>query len=162
MAYNYTGRPIGIQVSANGGANWYYLTDHNRDPISIAYELVESTQRMANGTLRKYVVARKFKITAAWKNLPTIESELVDFEAAARGAAWIKQFYETYAFSPVMIRLIYAKESLEGAHQTSSYTAQHPETAHVETSFMTSFSYEIIKRMPKYDYVNMSIEFTEI
>ena len=162
MTYNTNNRPIGIQFSADDGTTWTYLTDHNRDPISINYELVESTQRMANGTLRKYVVARKFKITAAWKNLPTIESQLVDFEAGAKGAAWIKQFYETYAFSPIMIRLIYAQESLAGTHQTSLYTAQHPETAHIETAFMTSFNYEIIKRMPKYDYVNMSIEFTEI
>ena len=35
-------------------------------------------------------------------------------------------------------------------------------TPHVESAFMTNFNYTVTKRMPKYDYVDMSIEFTEI
>ena len=100
----------GVQVSLNG-TTWYKLTDHNRDPIDINYELVESTQRMANGTLRKYVVAKKFRITASWKVVPTIDSELVDFDKGSKGPAWIKAFYEGNAFTSVYVKLIYAKEA---------------------------------------------------
>ena len=49
----------GVQVSIDG-SNWYALTDHNRQPISITYNLVEQADRMADGTMRKYVIARKF------------------------------------------------------------------------------------------------------
>ena len=228
----------GVQLSLDN-QTWYNLTDHNRDPISINYELIESTARMANGTLRKYVVAKKFKITASWKSIPTIDTELVDYiksvqktatgvstqntitvadtkrifkgmlvsgygigaEAVVtsissntitlsvvnsdavsgnvtftdynKGPAWIKAFYEGNAFAPVYIRLIYAKEknavlgSIPNDTHTTSYNigANPTDTnnpAHLEQAFMTSFTYEIIKRMPRYDYVNMSIEFTEI
>jgi hypothetical protein len=69
----------GIQVSLDGNT-WYKLTDHNRQPIGITYNLIESTDRMANGTLRKFVVARKFVISADWKDLPTLDSNLVDYD----------------------------------------------------------------------------------
>lgn len=162
----------GVQLSLDN-STWYNLTDHNRDPIQINYELIESTARMANGTLRKYVVAKKFKITASWKSIPTVDSELVDSGKSSKGPAWIKAFYEGNAFAPVYIRLIYAKEknavlgSIPNGTHTTSYNVGVSPTdtnnpAHVEQAFMTSFNYEIIKRMPRYDYVNMSIEFTEI
>jgi hypothetical protein len=164
----------GIWVSADG-STYYQLTDHNREPLSISYELVESTQRMANGTLRKYVVAKKFKITASWKDLPSINSELVDAGKGANAAAWIKSFYEGNAFAPIYVRLIYAKEPTAatgsvpvGGHNTSFEIGLDPQgistnnPAHIEQAFMTSFNYEVTKRMLKYDYVNLSIEFTEI
>ena len=68
----------GIQVSLDN-TTWYKLTDHNRQPIAITYNLIEATDRMANGTLRKYVVAKKFVIGADWKDLPTLDSNLVDY-----------------------------------------------------------------------------------
>lgn len=164
----------GIWVSADG-VTYYQLTDHNRDPLNISYELVESTQRMANGTLRKYVVARKFKITASWKDLPSLDNELVDYPKGGHGSAWIKSFYEGNAFAPIYVRLIYAKEPTAatgsvpvGGHNTSLQVGLDPtgintnNPAHVEQAFMTSFNYEVTKRMLKYDYVNLSIEFTEI
>jgi hypothetical protein len=65
----------------NDPLSWHKLTDHNRQPIGISYDLIENTQRMANGILRKYVVARKFKITTAWQDLPSLDSNLVDYSS---------------------------------------------------------------------------------
>jgi hypothetical protein len=45
---------------------WYKLTDHNRGEIDISPELIESSSRMANGSMRKYVVAQKNTISASW------------------------------------------------------------------------------------------------
>ena len=160
----------GILISADG-STYYKLTDHNREPIDISYELVESTQRMANGTLRKYVVAKKFKITASWKNLPTLDSELVDSGKSSVGAAWIKAFYEGNAFAPISIKLYYAKEATPAVGSVPDFVHYSTRdvmletggiTPHVESAFMTNFNYTVTKRMPKYDYVDMSIEFTEI
>jgi hypothetical protein len=52
----------GIQVSLNG-TTWYKLTDHNREPIGFSTELIETQSRMANGKMRKYVVAQKNNIS---------------------------------------------------------------------------------------------------
>jgi len=69
----------GIQVSLDG-STWYKLSDHNRQPIDITYNLIEATDRMANGTLRKFIVARKFIIAADWTDFPTLDENLVDTE----------------------------------------------------------------------------------
>ena len=80
--------PQGIEVSLNYDTttkfgDWYKLSDHNRNPIGITYTLVEQADRMANGTLRKYVVARKFVITADWKDFPTLDSNVVDYNGGS-------------------------------------------------------------------------------
>lgn len=61
----------GIQVSING-TTWYRLTDHNRGEIDITPLLIEKEARMANGTLRKFVVAKKDVISVSWDFLPTL------------------------------------------------------------------------------------------
>lgn len=64
----------GVHVSLDN-VTWYKLTDHNRQPIDISTELIESQSRMANGTMRKYVVNKKDKISTSWKFLPTRTSD---------------------------------------------------------------------------------------
>jgi hypothetical protein len=171
--------PQGIQVSLTGqDGSWYKLSDHNRQPISITYTLIESTDRMANGTLRKFVVARKFVISANWKDLPSIDSNVVDYSSTnskiGKAGAWIKAFYEGNYGNPVYVKLIFANEASQKAGlPTGSYTdSQHAESSNqVYTAFMTTFTYDVTKRrlgpivnglQTGYDYVDLKIEFTEI
>jgi hypothetical protein len=172
--------PIGIKVSLDGGTNYYFLTDHNRQPIDISYELIENSQRMANGTMRKYVIAKKQKISTSWENLPTLSSNLVDYSSSlgdnksnAKGAAWIKAFYEAYCFYPIKIQVVYANDpiptpSTSGLPQDTSYNDSANSTPDTKDVYMTSFDYTVNKRMRSsktnkaYDYVNIKIEFTEI
>lgn len=163
--------PIGIEVSTDN-TNWYKLTDHNRNPIQIKYDLVQNEQRMADGTLRKYIVARKFKITADWNNLPTLDSNLVDYKLAlgdvkgnAKAAAWIKAFYEANVFFPVWIKLRFAKDStpaVGSVPSASTYVTSEFTDGQIFNAYMSSFTYDIQKRNGSYDYVNCTIEFTEI
>lgn len=169
--------PQGIQVSLDGNT-WYKLSDHNRQPISISYTLIEQTDRMANGTLRKYVVARKFIISANWKDFPSIDSNVVDYVnkdgSNSHAAAWIKAFYEGNYGNPVHVKLVFANEgSQQAGIPTGSYTdSQHAESSNqVYTAFMTTFTYDVTKRrlgaivnglQTGYDYVDLKIEFTEI
>jgi len=166
------GIPIGVQVSIDN-STWYQLSDHNRNPIGITYTLVEQADRMANGTLRKYVVARKFVITTDWKDFPTLDSNLVDYDPNlgsipqnAHGAAWIKAFYEINAFQPVYVKLMYAQEpaslSTIPSIPSSSYTDSQNTAGQVYQAYMTTFTYDVTKRRQGYDYVNLKIEFTEI
>ena len=182
--------PIGVQVSLGYKADgitettdpaqmvWYKLTDHNRQPIKIAYDLIENTQRMADGNLRKYVVARKFKITTDWQNLPTLDSDLVDYSDGAHGGSWIKAFYEANNFVPVWVKLVFAQHATPDIFQVpvnSTYFDSRNTTAEnsVYHAYMSSFDYEILKRRTRsatqgisgsqgFDYVNLRIEFTEI
>jgi hypothetical protein len=164
--------PQGVQVSLDynsttGSGTWYKLSDHNRQPINISYTLIESTDRMANGTLRKYIVARKFIISAEWKDFPTLDSNLVDYDSSspAYAGAWIKAFYEANAFQPIYVKLTFAQDeipSYNNVPDSQTYLGSEQSTGQIYNAFMTTFTYEVTKRRLGYDYVNLKIEFTEV
>lgn len=72
----------------NGNA----VTDHNRQQLSIDVERIEKKQRMANGTMRKYIVADKRTFSTSWNMLPKITAQTVD---GFWGADAIETFYNT-------------------------------------------------------------------
>jgi len=157
----------GLHISLDN-LTWYKLTDHNRQPIDISTELIESQSRMANGKMRKYVVDQKKKISTSWKYVPTKTSECVD---GNNGAAWIESFYNSNAGIPIYLKVISSKLDTDpaiGSAPSSNFsTAKNIYTAFntgstVYNVFMTDFSKTIINRTKLSDYVDMSIEFTEI
>lgn len=151
----------GVEISLEG-TNWYKLTDHNRSPISMSPELIESAQRMANGKMRKYVIAQKNTISIDWKYVPTKTSECVD---GNQGPAWIESFYNSHFRLPVWVRIVSSEI------EPSSSLGFIPENRNYKTSltgsqqyyaFITGFSKTIVHRTRLTDYVDMTIEFTEI
>jgi len=161
----------GLQVSLNG-STWYKLTDHNRDPIQIDVELIESSARMANGSMRKYVVAKKYKISTGWNFIPTKTTETAD---GNYGAAWMESFYNANAGVPIYVKVIESKlnaDPVAGAvpdeSGTNFKTSQTEATvtnatgSRTYSAFITSFSKTLSKRTPVADYVDIKIEFTEI
>lgn len=70
------------------------VTDHNRSDLSVDVERIESTKRMANGTLRKYVIADKRKFSVSWDDLPHAGAWAVD---GYWGGQEIESFYNTNA-----------------------------------------------------------------
>ena len=153
----------GIQVSIDNGTTWYKLSDHNRSPIAISYEVIESSKRMANGSMRKYVIAKKQKVSTDWKDFPSLDSNIVDAGTNVKAGAWLKAFYETNVFNPVKLKITYS-EQIAGTYTDSQ---SNTSTASTVTYYMTSFSYDITKRRTDlsglgYDYADVKIEFTEI
>ena len=169
----------GIQVQGSDSV-WYSLTDDNRQPIKITYDVVEKTSRMADGTLRRYVVARKHKITASWSNVWSHSSMSSD---GGKAGAWIKSFYEANVFIPMNVRLTVASvntqnisttsglvpsENVAVANQYSDGDTYVPSLVANQSSnmvynvFITSFDYEVVARNKDFDLVNINIEFTEI
>lgn len=158
----------GIEISLNG-TTWYALTDHNRGPIDITPTLIEKESRMADGTLRKYVVAKKDVISTSWDFVPAKSSCIVD---GNYGGSWLTSFYNANCFVPIYIRVIRAMHtdpSINTAPTDSTYvSAQSVQSVQGNTgakqyrAFMTNFSSTILKRTRETDYLNMSIEFTEI
>jgi len=173
----------GVQVSLDN-STWYPLTDHNRQPIDITYTLVEQADRMANGTMRKYVIARKFVHKITWKDVPTYDPYLVDYNGAGGtscGPAWIKAFYEGNYNAPVFVKFQFAQDTpvINGIPNASTYTSsrQNPTGTNPEglpwnvyEAFMTTFDYHITKRTVGnnstrgigYDQVDLTLEFTEV
>ena len=160
--------PIGVQISLDG-INYYKLTDHNRQPIGISYDIIENSTRVANGRMRKYVISKKLKVSTEWKDLPTLDANVVDYTSGGHGGAWIKSIYDGNAFNPIYVKLIYATETeVINSFPTGAYTDSFTTSGQVFRAFITSFTYDILKRRigsssnTGYDYVNAKIEFTEI
>jgi hypothetical protein len=210
----------GIHLSLDN-LTWYKITDHNREPINISTELIESQSRMANGNMRKYIVSKKDKISVSWKYVPSRtdvrldNGTIVEYLTADNNlaAGWLESFYKANAGLPIYLKVISseyeaepllnavpsnASNNFKTAAQLSSlssntYTTAQETTAlsslsglesldtanetsinpdglvmgnatgfKVYTVFMTDFSKTIINRTRLSDYVDMSIEFTEI
>jgi hypothetical protein len=168
MAYNSIN--AGISISLTGADDsWQRLTDHNREPIQVNTEIIESASRMANGKMRKYVVAKKRKISVSWKYVPSKTSECVD---GFYGAAWLEAFYKSNAELPISIKVVASELADTGLNtlpsttfttaQTKSNNASSETGAKKIDVYITDFSKTIINRTQISDYVDMSIEFTEI
>lgn len=160
----------GIQISLDG-TNWYKLSDHNRQQIGFSYDIIENSKRMANGLMRKYVVAKKLKISTSWNNLPTLDQNLVDYDPTTKGGAWMKAFYEANVFVPVQVRIIFAQETTP-TNGSVPVDATYVDSVHnggvAKNYYITSFTYDVLKRMVQsgstsgIDYTDIKIEFTEI
>lgn len=156
----------GIAISLDN-TNWYYLTDHNRDAIDVSNELIEHAQRMANGRMRKYVVANKRKFTTAWKDLPSNPTNVVDYNKHSYptvSSAWVSAFYSANVFLPVWIKFTHSSETIPSIGSVPSDTTYQSSTTSSEIikCFITKFDVKVKKRMKAWDYVDMDIEFTEI
>lgn len=68
------------------------LSEHNRAPLAVSVERIEKTHRMANGTMRKYIVADKRTFSTSWEGLPSVASKTVD---GKWGGEEIENFYNT-------------------------------------------------------------------
>lgn len=161
----------GIHVSING-TTWYKLTDHNRREIEISPSLIEKESRMANGTLRKFVIAKKDVISVSWDFLPskpastgnaTNDSKFTIVDANYAGS-WMQSFYNANVGIPIYLKIVAAK------HTDPSTGAVPADNTYVSAAtgektyqvFMTGFSKTIRKRNPVTDFLDITLEFTEI
>jgi len=115
------------------------ITDHNRSDLDVSVERIETSQRMANGTMRKYVIADKRTFSVSWDDLPHAAEYAVDGFWAGRE---IEAFYNTAD--------AFTLEITEGDGTVNTYTV-------VFTDFSKS-----IKKRGTYDTWSLDIEMEEI
>lgn len=134
-----------LQVNSNG--TFYALSEHNRSEFAITPQRIEKTQRMANGTLRKFWIADKRTFSLSWDMLPATSALTVD---GAWGAEEIRSFYHSGdGRSTFKIRVNLAKD---GSDQSTSGFEEY-------TVSFTSASFMVQKRgiQPHYS-VSISME----
>ena len=128
--------PKGSIMKWNGNA----LTEHNREPLSYDPIRIEEAERMANGTMRAYIVATKAKFSTSWSNLPDVDAKTVDKKWGARS---ISNFYHNYPGS-------LSVEIYDGT-ETKTYTMK-----------ITNFSSQIVKRGESAGLWDVNVELEEI
>ena len=127
--------------------DWIRLSEHNRSEIGISIQRIEQSQRMANGSLRKFFVADKKQFSVSWNMLPGSRIYTIDNEW---GALDLIEFYNiSEGQSTFDIRLNFAKT---GTNQESSGYEPY-------TVSCTSFNATLVRRgeIPFYN-IFMSME----
>lgn len=120
------------------------LTDHNREPVQIAEEKIEQSARMANGTMRKYIVATKKSFSTTWSDLPNSGSATADGKS---GLNEMNTFYNNFFQYPIKLDLIYGSGT-----PSASYNV-----------FIKDFTRSIKKRSTAgYDMWDVSLSWDEI
>ena len=119
------------------------VSDHNRSSLRVENDQIERKSRMADGTLRKYVVSVKKKWSCSWEDLPShndsVGSGTVD---GGMSGTEMLEFYEDNINQPFIMTL------KDGLGNEETYNVM-----------IESFSYDIKKRgtVDLWD-VNVSIE----
>lgn len=115
------------------------ITDHNRSALSVSVERIEEATRMANGTMRKYIIADKRTFSTDWTDLPQTSSLTVD---GYWGKNDIEAFYNTVP-GPFVLKLFMGDGNVE------QYTVM-----------LSKYSAEISKR-GAFDFWKVNVELTE-
>lgn len=85
--------PITSIIEWSDGTTVCRPTEGNRSELSVDFERIKESERMANGRLREYYVADKRTWSVSWDMLPAPTSETVDGNA---GGAEMEAFYKSH------------------------------------------------------------------
>jgi hypothetical protein len=138
-----------MEWSSDGGTTWNQISDHGRDPLEISVERIENAQRMADGTLRRYVVAKKHTFQCTWAGLPSVAGVQL---ANGKEASWVENFHDTVNGS-FLVRL------RAGSDRDTTFTGTQ---GTIYTMMITDFSKTIGKRSTAYDFWDIDITLSEV
>ena len=143
----------GLAVGNKTNLRFRRVTEHNRAPLSLNTERIESGQRMSNGTLRKYFVADKLNVNVSWEMIPSFRNETVD---GGWGAEDLKNFYESAAGRGAFrIKLNPTVFSTDLVEQSDGALADD----YTYTVMFTSCDFTVVKRgLQPFWSVNISLE----
>lgn len=138
-----------MEWSSDGGSTWNQISDHARDPLQVSVQRIENVQRMADGTLRRYVVAKKHTFTCSWTGLPSVSGTQL---ANGQPGSWVESFHDSQNGSFLM-RL------RAGSDKDTTFTGTQ---GTIYTVMITDFSKTIGKRSMTYDFWDMSVTLEEV
>lgn len=123
------------------------VSEHNRSELSVGTNRIKQSTRMANGTLREFIIADKKIFSTSWNMLPSYRNETVD---GGWGAEDLKTFYESAAGQTAF--RIKINTSLSSSSAESA-------TNNIYTVIFSGFDCTLSKRgIQPYWSVNFSLE----
>lgn len=126
--------PVGSLVYFNSTIK---LSEHSRQPASLSPNRIEKTQRMSNGSMRKFFIADKQSLSLSWNKLPSFSTFTID---GGYGAVDLENFYNGTAAK--------ASGALSG-QSTVDVTIAYGGTTKTLQMTIQSFSAELVNRNVK-------------
>lgn len=133
--------PIDTGMTFKVGSSLYRLSDHNRKEISVSMERIENKKRMADGTLRTFVVAQKRNFKTSWNDLMRDNNQTAD---GFWGAEALINFYET-TFGSFELILTFGNNTTE-----------------TRLVMFNDFSYNLTKRSTYTDFYDIDMSLMEV
>ena len=144
------------------GSTWVKISDHGRSPLAIDVERIETKTRMADGTLRRYTVAKKRTFSTSWDNFPSVvTSFLANGDHAGN---WMEEFYNR-TDGAFKMRLRAGSDENVALATALTRTGGDPLQSDNEREFtvmITEWSKEVIKRGKGFDLWNISLTLEEV
>lgn len=134
----------------NTDPTWAKLSEHNRQPLSLDHNRIEKSQRMSNGTLRKFFIADKKNFSTSWEMLPSRSNLTVD---GGYGAVDLQEFYSSVGTGTFNIKVIY------GQKLSGQSIINREELYNVN---FTSCSFSVVKRNVKGATTDAAQEFWSV
>jgi hypothetical protein len=128
------------------GSTWTKISDHGRADFNVGVTRIENKQRLGNGSMRRYVVAKKRTFQLSWSNLP---DKATSFLVNGQTGQWMENFHDT----------------VDGAfYMRVRQGAAISDGTAVETFvvMITEFSKVITKRTPGFDLWELDISLEEV
>lgn len=173
--------PLGSEVNGEPSeepGNFIILSDHNREPISVSFERLESRERMINGRMRSYHIADKQSISVSWTSLPSrayptrpnfdaatgsVQEALKGLEYtvdSGAGGVELLDWYKNHSGS-FYVFLSYDNHANFGTDE-ASYNNLNKYSEIIEVMF-SDFSYDIKKRGgSNYDMWDINVTLEEV
>lgn len=156
--------PIGVE-----GEDFIIISDHNRSPITLNQQRIESRQRMINGNMRSYWIADKLNLSTSWERLPSRPfNDQISFDEngqvsnpsymsytvdGAAGGTDMLNWYETHPGS----FYLYLSYDKYGASNERTHTY-----GQIFKVYFSSFDYDIEKRSGlDFDFWNINVSMEE-
>jgi hypothetical protein len=158
---------LSVQSADYAAGATLILSDHNRSPLSIAYDRIEMRDRMANGSMRSYFIAEKRTFGLSWENLPSRATGPagIGMQGSTRltsdgyaGANDLVAFYETVR-GPFTLN-VYADDSSISSWSNLIGPSGTAGIANISVYF-SAFSANVQKRGQYFDLVNVTMELEE-
>lgn len=138
-----------MEWSLDGGTTWERVTDHGRTSLNVTVERFENKQRMADGTLRKYVVAKKHTFSTSWENLP---DKAGPWLANGREGNWMESVHDSEDG-------MFHMRLRSGTDQDITYTGLNGKVLKV---MFNDFGKNIVKRGRSYDLWSLDVTLEEV
>lgn len=136
-----------IMFWQDSNGNFLKVTDHGRSPLSESIERIERKARMADGTLRRYTVAKKRTWSASWTNLPSNNGsagmQTVDGGLDGRNMEW---FYNVNDGAFLMMLRSGSAINKPMPSLTGKTFPWSDEDFYIARVMLSDFSKEIVKR----------------
>jgi len=128
------------------GTQYRKITDHGRSPLQVNVDRIEKKQRMADGTQRRYTVAKKRSWSCSWDSLLS-KNGVSGYMSTVDGG---------YAASDIELFHKNHDEAFNMQLRSGDGTIE------VVTVMISDFNKEIAKRGPGIDLWNVSITLEEV